>query len=250
MSFANKNVIVTGAAGDIGRAVTTRLLASGANVLAVDFDAEALNLFLEGFPNNDGRLVIHVADVRDPMQVAAYAARAADLWGPVDAFFNNAGIQIPVAMITDLDETDFDRVMAVNVRGIFLGLKYVLPRMREGGAVLNSSSALGLVAAPGVSAYVTAKHAIIGLTRAAALEQGARKVRVNAIAPGPIAGRMTFTLEEEIFGANGPTFAASVPLGRHGTPEDVAAMAAFLLSDESLYVSGAVHVIDGGFTAA
>jgi len=140
--------------------------------------------------------------------------------------------------------------MAVNVRGMFLGLKHVLPRMREGGSVVNMSSALGLVGGAGICAYVASKHAIIGLTKTAALEQGARKVRVNACCSGPIAGTMTFKLAEEVFAGSNKTFAETVPLGRHGTPEDVAGLVSYLLSDDSTYATGTTHSVDGGFTGA
>jgi aryl-alcohol dehydrogenase len=123
-------------------------------------------------------------------------------------------------------------------------------RMREGGSVVNMSSALGLVGGAGICAYVASKHAIIGLTKTAALEQGARGVRVNACCPGPIAGRMTFKLAEQVFAGSEKTFAETVPLGRHGTPEDVAGLVSYLLSDDSSYATGTAHSVDGGFTTA
>jgi len=171
MSFEGKNIIVTGATGDLGTAITQRLISQGANVLAVGSRAG-------GFPrlvaacSGPGLIETIVADVSDSKQVLEYAKRAFDLWGQIDGFVNNAGIQTPVRPIVDFPEEDFDRVMAVNVRGMFLGLKHVLPRMREGGSVVNMSSALGLVGGAGICAYVASKHAIIGLTKTAALEQG------------------------------------------------------------------------------
>jgi NAD(P)-dependent dehydrogenase (short-subunit alcohol dehydrogenase family) len=249
MSFKGKNIIVTGATGDLGTAITQRLISQGANVLAVGSRTG-------GFPrlvaacSGPGLLETIVADVSDSKQVLEYAKRAFDLWGQIDGFVNNAGIQTPVRPIVDFPEEDFDRVMAVNVRGMFLGLKHVLPRMREGGSVVNMSSALGLVGGAGICAYVASKHAIIGLTKTAALEQGARKVRVNACCPGPIAGTMTFKLAEEVFAGSNKTFAETVPLGRHGTPEDVAGLVSYLLSDDSTYATGTTHSVDGGFTTA
>lgn len=249
MSFKGKNIIVTGATGDLGTAITQRLISQGANVLAVGSRTG-------GFPrlvaacSGPGLLETIVADVSDSKQVLEYAKRAFDLWGQINGFVNNAGIQTPVRPIVDFPEEDFDRVMAVNVRGMFLGLKHVLPRMREGGSVVNMSSALGLVGGAGICAYVASKHAIIGLTKTAALEQGARKVRVNACCPGPIAGRMTFKLAEEVFAGSNRTFAETVPLGRHGTPEDVAGLVSYLLSDDSTYATGTTHSVDGGFTTA
>jgi NAD(P)-dependent dehydrogenase (short-subunit alcohol dehydrogenase family) len=248
MLFSGKNIIVTGATGDLGVAIVQRLISQGANVLAVA-GTEARIPRLAAF-SGPGALETIVADVSNSEQVLGYATRAFALWGQIDGFVNNAGIQTPVRPIVDFPEEDFDRVMAINVRGMFLGLKYVLPRMREGGSVVNMSSSLGLVGGAGICAYVASKHAIIGLTKTAALEQGPRGVRVNACCPGPIAGRMTFKLAEEVFAGNGKSFAETVPLGRHGTPEEVAGLVSFLLSDDSTYATGTTHSVDGGFTTA
>jgi NAD(P)-dependent dehydrogenase (short-subunit alcohol dehydrogenase family) len=249
MLFSGKNIIVTGASGDLGTAITRRLITQGANVLAVGSDAAGLSR-LAAEVSGPGVLEIFVADVSDAAQVLGYATHAFELWGQVDGFVNNAGIQTRVHPIVEFPEEDFDHVMAVNIRGVFLGMKYVLPRMREGGSVVNMSSALGLVGGAGIIAYVASKHAIIGMTKTAALEQGPRGIRVNAAAPGPIAGRMTFKLADEVFAGSKKTFAETVPLGRHGTPEDVAGLVSFLLSDDSCYATGTTHSVDGGFTTA
>ena len=249
MLFSGKNIIVTGATGDLGTAITQRLIARGANILAVaSNNAELARLTTE--VSGPGALQTFVADVSDSEQVLGYATRAFELWEKLDGFVNNAGIQTPVRPIVEFPEEDFDRVMAVNIRGVFLGMKYVLPRMRDGGSVVNMSSALGVVGGAGIVAYVASKHAIIGMSKTAALEQGAPGIRVNACAPGPIAGRMTFKLADEVFAGTSKTFAETVPLGRHGTPEDVAGMVAFLLSDDSGYATGTTHSVDGGFTTA
>ena len=249
MLFAGKNIIVTGACGDLGAAITQRLISQGANVLAVASD-EARLTRLAAKVTGPGNLETCVADVTDAEEVLGYATRAFALWGEVDGFVNNAGIQTPVRPIVEFPDEDFDQVMAVNVRGVFLGMKYVLPRMRDGGSVVNMSSALGLVGGAGIVAYVASKHAIIGMTKTAALEQGPRGIRVNAAAPGPIAGRMTFKLANEVFAGSETTFAETVPLGRHGTPEDVAGLVSYLLSDDSRYATGTTHSVDGGFTTA
>lgn len=247
-SFLGKNIIVTGANGDLGLAIVERMVREGANVLAVAGNSRKVSALQS--VSGTGVLETFVADVSDPKQVLAYATRAFDLWGEIDGFVNNAGIQTAVRPIVDFPEEDFDRVMAVNVRGMFLGLKHVLPRMREGGSVVNMSSALGLVGGAGINAYVTSKHAIIGLTKTAALEQGVRGIRVNACCPGPIAGRMTFKLADQVFAGTNKSFADSVPLGRHGTPDEVAGLVCFLLSDDSRYATGTTHSVDGGFTTA
>src|SRR3979490_1357428 len=217
MLFSGKNIIVTGATGDIGTAITQRLIAQGANVLAVDSNEAGLARLITEV-SGPGALQTFIADVSDSEQVLGYATRAFELWGKGAGFVNNAGVQTPVRPIVEFPEEDFDRVMAVNIRGVFLGMKYVLPRMREGGSVVNMSSALGLVGGAGICAYVASKHAIIGLTKTAALEPGSRRIRVNACCPGPIAGRMTFKLAEEVFARSKRTFAETVALGRHGSP--------------------------------
>lgn len=249
MRFAQKNFIVTGASGDIGSAITKKLVAEGANVLAVAMDEAGLASLAEE-ATGSGTIETFAADVSNSDQVQAYAARAIELWGYIDGFVNNAGIQTAVHPIVEFPEDAFDRVVAVNIRGVFLGMKYVLPKMRAGGSVVNMSSALGIVGGAGIVAYVASKHAIIGMTKTAALEQGARGIRVNAAAPGPIAGKMTFKLADELFAGSEKTFAETVPLGRHGTPEDVVGLVAFLLSDESSYATGTTHSVDGGFTTA
>jgi NAD(P)-dependent dehydrogenase (short-subunit alcohol dehydrogenase family) len=249
MLFSGKNIIVTGASGDLGVAITQRLISQGANVLAVASD-DARLARLAAEVTGPGNLETYVADVTDAEEVLGYATRAFALWGEVDGLVNNAGIQTPVRPIVEFPDEDFDRVMAVNIRGVFLGMKYVLPRMRDGGSVVNMSSALGLVGGAGTVAYVASKHAIIGMTKTAALEQGPRGIRVNAAAPGPIAGRMTFKLADDVFAGSEKTFAETVPLGRHGTPEDVAGLVSYLLSDDSRYATGTTHSVDGGFTTA
>jgi NAD(P)-dependent dehydrogenase (short-subunit alcohol dehydrogenase family) len=249
MLFSGKNIIVTGATGNLGAAITQRLISQGANVLAVASD-EARLARLAAEVTGPGNLETYVADVSDAEEVLGYATRAFALWGEVDGFVNNAGIQTPVRPIVEFPDEAFDRVMAVNIRGVFLGMKYVLPRMRDGGSVVNMSSALGLVGRAGIVAYVASRHAIIGMTKTAALEQGPRGIRVNAAAPGPIAGRMTFKLTDEVFAGSEKTFAETVPLGRHGTPEDVAGLVSYLLSDDSRYATGTTHSVDGGFTTA
>src|ERR1700688_4061452 len=228
MLFSGKNIIVTGATGDLGTAITQRLIAQGANVLAVDSNEAGLARLITEV-SGPGALQTFVADVSDSEQVPGYATRAFELWGKVDGFVNNAGVQTPVRPIIEFPEEDFDRVMAVNVRGVFLGMKYVLPRMCDGGSVVNMSSALGLVGGAGIVAYVASKHAIIGMTKTAALEQGARGIRVTACAPGPIAGRMTFKLADEVFAGTSKTFDDPVPVGGRGTPEDPQRMVAVSL---------------------
>jgi NAD(P)-dependent dehydrogenase (short-subunit alcohol dehydrogenase family) len=240
------SAIVTGAAGAIGSAVTRRLVALGFPVLAVDRDGRALG----ALERDLGELVVPLAaDVSDEAQVSGYAAVARERWGGVDRFFNNAGVEGAVARTEEYPVDEFDRVLAINVRGIFLGLKHVLPVMSTGGAVVNTASALGILGAPEMPAYVASKHAVVGLTKVAALEQTDRGVRVNAVCPGPVAGRMITALEDATFGGDGSTFANLVPIGRYGRADEIAAMVMWLLSPEASFVTGAIHTIDGGQSA-
>src|ERR1700682_758986 len=172
MPFSGKNIIVTGATGDLGAAITRRLISQGAMVLAVAHNDAGLSR-LAGEVSGRGVLETFVADVSDAAQVLGYATRAFELWGQVDGFVNNAGIQTPVRPIVEFSEEEFDRVMAVNVRGVFLGMKYVLPRMREGGSVVNMSSALGLGGGGGICAYGASNQPIIALLKSPPVEREA-----------------------------------------------------------------------------
>jgi NAD(P)-dependent dehydrogenase (short-subunit alcohol dehydrogenase family) len=196
------------------------------------------------------------ADVSDATQVEAYVRRAMEAFGRIDVFFNNAGIEGAVGPIVDYPVEMFDKVMAVNVRGVFLGLKYVIPAMAKGGggSIVITSSLGGLRGVPKLSAYIGSKHAVVGLMKSAALECAPLGIRVNTINPSPIATRMMESLEAGY--APGATalvkkkMEAAVPLRRYGEPEEVAALALFLASDEASYITGNSYPIDGGMSAA
>ena len=168
--FTDKTAVVTGGAGNLGRAVARRLAAEGAAVLVADLSEDRLHETVEAIENEGGTAAYTVADVTDPESVQRYVEDAAALGdGSIAAFFNNAGIEGEVAPIGDYDPDVFDKVLAVNVRGVFLGLRYVAPKMRAGAAIVNTSSVAGVVGFPGGTGYVASKHAVIGLTKVAAL---------------------------------------------------------------------------------
>ncbi|MDZ7801485.1 MAG: glucose 1-dehydrogenase [Trueperaceae bacterium] len=249
LEMNGKVAIVTGGGGDIGRAAAVTLAKQGAKILVVDLNQEAIEATLDAIRAVGGTAEGVRADVANGAEVEAYAKKAVDAFGRIDLFFNNAGIEGPAAPIPDYPEEAFDQVMAVNVKGMFLGLKHVLPRMSEGGAVVNTASVAGLTGSPGLVGYITSKHAVIGITRTAALEQTGRNVRVNAICPAPIKGRMMSSIESNVGATEEDAFKGIVPLGRYGTPQEVANLAVMLLSDEASYLTGGYYMVDGGTTA-
>jgi 3alpha(or 20beta)-hydroxysteroid dehydrogenase len=250
--FDGQVAVVTGAAAGFGLAVATRLAAEGARLVLVDRAADALT---DAAASLDGSLPV-VADVSQEDQVDAYVQAALDAHGRIDLFHNNAGIEGRMAPMTELSVEDFDQVMAVNARGVFMGLRAVLRVMkrRGSGAIVNTASMAGIRGAATFSPYVASKHAVVGLTRCAALEGAPFGVRVNAVAPGHIDTRMARALTAQI-DPDDPDgvfrrVSESIPLGRrYGTAEEVANLVVWLLSDEARYISGATHLIDGALNA-
>jgi NAD(P)-dependent dehydrogenase (short-subunit alcohol dehydrogenase family) len=255
MQFNGKVAVITGAGNGIGRQTALAFAERGAKVLVVDKDAGGAERTAGTIRQQGGDARANVADVTRSEHVQAYVKEALDAYGRIDCFFNNAGIEGKVAPIVDYDEAVFDQVIGVNVKGVFLGMRHVLPVMlkQKSGAVVNTASVAGLVATPGMSAYVASKHAVIGLTKAAAGEVARGGVRVNAVCPGPIDTRMIHSLESQLNPANpasvGDRYQASLPIGRYGTAEEVANVVLFLCSDLASNITGAQYVVDGGRTA-
>ena len=253
--FDDKVVAVTGAAGGIGRDVALRMAREGAAVVAVDLPGAALDETVAQVTAAGGRVVAAVADVTDEAQVRAYVAAAVDAFGGLDALVNNAGIEGTVRPLTETDADNFDRVLAVNVRGVWLGMKHAAPAIaaRGGGAIVNTASVAGLGGTPGIVAYGASKWAVIGMTRTAAIEFAPQKIRVNAVCPSPVETRMMRSLEAGINPADPvathDAIAASIPLGRYGEPSDVTALMCFLCSDDAVFLTGAAIPIDGAMTA-
>jgi NAD(P)-dependent dehydrogenase (short-subunit alcohol dehydrogenase family) len=246
-----KLALITGGAGVIGRATARRLKDEGARVVLVDRDAKRLEDAAAVLRLEPGAAI--AADATRAAEVARYAEAAAR-FGPIDVFFNNAGIEGPTAPIAEFPEDGFAEVMAVNVTGVFLGMKYVLPRMADGGSAIITSSTAGLRGAAGIVAYCTSKHAVIGIMRTAALEAAPRRIRVNSIHPGPVESEMIKRLERARAKGGDPAaerarFMRRIPLQRYVEPEEVAALVLFLASDESRAITGTMLGIDGGSLA-
>ena len=255
MDFTGKVVVITGAAGGIGRATARAFATAGASLMLVDRDAGAGEELSDALRREGADARFLAADVTRSSEVKAYVKTALDAHGRIDCFFNNAGIEGKVAETAECDEAMFDAVLAVNVKGVFLGLRHVLPVMlrQKAGAVVNTASVAGLVGTPGMPAYVASKHAVIGLTKAAAGEVARRGVRVNAVCPGPVETRMMQSLESQLDPSNptavGERYKSGIPSGRYTTPEEVAQVVLFLCSDLAGNVNGAQWVVDGARTA-
>lgn len=253
--FSGKTVIVTGAAGGIGKAAVERFAREGANIVAVDLKQSPLDEALALAKTEGSEAIAVDADVSNPGDVQRYVDEALSRFGGVDILFNNAGIEGAVAPMDEYPVDVFEKVLAVNVTGVFLGMKHVIPalRARGGGVIVNTASVAGLRGNSFISAYVASKHAVIGLTSSAAAAYGKEGIRVNAICPSPIDTRMMRSLEEGI-SSDDPVevrqmMEASIPVGRYGTPEEVASLVAFLCSDEARFINGGIYTIDGGMTS-
>ena len=250
----NKVAVITGGAGGIGQETAAHFLAEGASVVLVDVDQARLDATAKALGGGE-RVLTAKADVSNETDVKRYVQASLDRFGRIDVFFNNAGIEGAVAPLEQQDIALFDKVIAINVRGAYLGLKHVLPHMYKAGAgsVINTSSVAGLNGSAGVLPYVASKHALTGMTKVAAIEAAGHNVRVNSVHPSPVNTRMMRSLEAG-FGpddaeAAKATMEKAIPLSRYGEPGDIAKLVVFLASDESRFITGAQYRIDGGMGA-
>ncbi|MEJ6703779.1 MAG: SDR family NAD(P)-dependent oxidoreductase [Pseudomonadales bacterium] len=248
-----KVAVITGGAGGIGKEAGRLFVAEGADVLLVDVDEQALKSACDEIGSN--KVSYCVADVTSAEDNQTMIQTAEERYGGVDILLANAGVEGDVDSIVDYDEARFDQVMAVNVKGPFLGLKAAIPAIekRGGGSIIITSSVAGINGAANVAPYVTSKHAVIGMMKSAAKECAAMNIRVNTVNPSPVETRMMRSLEEGF--APGQAAEAkqgmqdNIPLGRYAEPVDIAKIMLFLSSDDAEFLTGSVYMADGGSTA-
>jgi len=248
--FAGKSVLVTGAAGGIGRAAALAFAGAGARVAVVDVDAKGGEDTVALIAQAGGEAFFVKADVSQSAQVEAMVAAVVERWGRLDCAFNNAGIEIEHLPLADSDEATFDRLIGVNVKGVWLCMKHEIRQMLKqgGGTIVNTASVAGLVGAPLMPLYAASKHAVVGLTKTAAAEYGKAGIRVNSVCPGIIRTPMLErALEREPRREN--SIVKAHPIGRLGEAEEIANAAVWLCSDAASFVTGHQLAVDGGLTA-
>ncbi len=248
----DKVCLITGGAGSIGLASAKLFLAEGAKVVLVDLRESDLERALVGI--GFARVAGFAADVSKPEPIKRAIAATVETYGKIDVLFSNAGNAGVVTPVTDYPEEVFDEVMAVHVRGAFLACKYGLPAMNDGGSIIITSSIVGVRGDRGGScAYVTAKHAQVGLMRSVAKGAASRRIRVNTLHPGPVDNEFQTAIERNISAMTGRDATAmlnqNIPLGRHATPEEIARSALYLASEMSSFTTGSTLMVDGGSSA-
>ena len=250
MKLASKVALITGAGSGMGRAGALLFALEGAKVTVVDIDQSAAERTARDIEAAGGKAIAVGADVSKKEDAQAMIAATVERLGVPDIVYNNAGIEGESSFLAQMSEEAFDRVIAINLRGVWLGMKYALPHMvaKGGGSIINTASIAGMVAVRAAAAYCAAKAGVIALTRVAALEYGRYNIRVNCICPGTIDTPMI----RRVHGGEIPPQAlgpSAAVLGRAAQPEEIAKMALFLASDDASFATGAPFVVDGGWTA-
>lgn len=246
--FTDKVALVTGAAAGIGRATALAFAEAGAKVVVADVTEEGGRETVEAIKNQGGEAIFVKTDVSDEKAVKALIDQAVKTFGGLDYAFNNAGIEGESAPTAEAGLENFQNVMNINVLGVWLCMKYQLPEMLKqgGGAIVNTASVAGLLGSPNLPFYVASKHAVIGLSKNAALEYGTQNIRVNALCPGVIRTKMIDRILESGEQTK-EAFLAAIPVQRMGKPEEVAQTVLWLCSDAASYVTGHSMTVDGGY---
>lgn len=246
MRLGNKTAIITGGASGIGRAAALRFAREGAQVVIGDINVDGGRATAELIEQHGGRAIFTELNVSDSKQVKELISVTVETFGKLDILFNNAGIGNPNVKSVDLDEEDWDQIIDINLKGVFLGIKHAVPEMMKagGGAIINTSSLLGIKGQKYLAAYNASKAGVILLTKNAALEYGKNHIRVNAIAPGVIDTQIIEGWKNDE--RKWPIISRANALGRIGTPEEVANAVLFLASDEASFITGATLSVDGG----
>ena len=247
-NFAGKVALATGGSSGIGKATSLLFARSGAKVVIGDINPAGAET-VAAIRRDKGEAVFVQTDVREAQQVENLVANAVETFGGLHCAFNNAGVLPATSLLADTDESTFDHTFAVDVKGVFLAMKYEIQQMLKngGGAIVNNASIAGVIAERGISAYVAAKHAVIGLSKAAAVEYAGRGIRINALAPGLVETPMTKHWFDDPEMRS--FFLANSPIGRFAQPEEIASMVLFLCSDLASFAVGQTFAVDGGYTA-